>query len=229
MRIHLASLAALALVGAGLASVPASAAALSPVGKITVTPSTDRDGTAVVDVSWASVPADADGALVCMHRGTKEIAKPRDCESQIGVAAPKLSSGPITMHPGKNYVVEVFAYQRTSPITYSAPVSKVRHGIKIAMSSSCGDQTAGSTCKITGKVTDAMTGRHPADRKLELWMSKEKQPAHWFAVGSKKTNRHGVARIRITLDRTRLYQWHYASPRTRELSSSSARLDLVVS
>ena len=228
MRIHLAGIAAFALVGAGLAAVPTSAGSLAPVSKIHVAPSNDNDGTPVVDVSWPSVPAGADGVLVCLHRGVSPAATPDSCESQIAVDRPGLSSGPITIHPGKNYVVEAFSYQTTSPITYSSPVSKVRHGIKVGMSSRCGAQTAGSTCTLKATVTDATTGGRLANRKVQLWMSREKQPAHWTLVGTRSTNSNGVAHIRITLDKTQLYEWYYSSPRTRELSSSSSRVDIVV-
>ena len=228
MRIHLAGLAALALLGAGFAAVPSSAAPLSPVSKIHVAPSNENDGTPVVTVSWPSVPAGADGVLVCLHRGISVAKTPDSCESQIAVDTPGLSSGPITFHPGKNYVIEAFSYQTTSPITYSSPVSKVRHGIKVGMSSSCGAQTVGSHCTIKGTVTDATTGARLADRKLQLWASKEKQPARWDLIGTKTTNSNGVARIQITLSKSQLYEWYYASPRTRELTSSSARVDIVV-
>jgi hypothetical protein len=228
MRIHLAGLAALTLLGAGLAAVPTSADTLAPVSKIHVAPSNDNDGTPVVTVSWPSVPAGADGVLVCLHRGIRVAATPDSCESQIAVATPRLSSGPITFHPGKNYVVEAFSYQTTSPITYSAPVYTVRHGIKVGMSSRCGAQTAGSTCTLKGTVTDATTGGRLANRKLQLWSSKEKQPARWSLVGTKTTNSNGVARLKITLEKTKLYEWYYAAPRTRELTSSSSRVDVVV-
>jgi hypothetical protein len=228
MRIHLAGLAALAVLGAGFAAGPTSAATLAPVSKIHVAPSNDNDGTPVVDVSWPSVPAGADGVLVCLHRGISAIDAPDNCESQIAVATPALSSGPITFHPGKNYVIEAFSYQTTSPIDYSAPVFKVRHGVKVGLSSRCGAQTVGSTCALKGTLTDATSGARLANRKLQLWASKEKQPARWTLVGTKTTNSNGVARLRVTLDKTRLYQWHYASPRTRELTSSSSRVDIVV-
>ena len=229
MRIHLASLAAIAVVGAGLATVPTSAAGtLASVGTVHVTPSNDNDGTPVVDVSWSSVPSDADGALVCLHRGTNVIAAPDSCESQIAVETPGLSSGPITFHPGKNYVVEVFSYKTTSPITYGAPIAKVRHGVKVAIHSSCESRTAGSTCGMSGTVTDATTGARLANRQLQLWMSKEKQPAHWSLVTTRTTNSNGVAKAKITLTRTHLYEWYYSAPRSRELTSSSARVDIVV-
>jgi hypothetical protein len=228
MRIHLAGLAALALVGVGFAALPTSADTLAPVSKIHVAASNMNDGTPVVDVSWPSVPAGADGVLVCLHRGISPTKSPDNCESQIAVATPALSSGPITFHPGKNYVIEAFSYQTTSPITYSSPVSKIRHGIKIGMSSRCGAQTVGSTCTLKGTVTDATTGGRLANRAVQLWSSKEKQPAHWTLVGTKTTNSNGVARMKITLDKTKLYEWYYASPRTRELTSSSSRVDVVV-
>jgi hypothetical protein len=229
MRIQLACVAALAMVGAGLAAVPTSAAgSLARVGTVRVSPANDNDGTPVVNVSWSGAPADADGVLVCLHRGTSAISTPHNCESQIAVDAPGTSAGPIAFHPGKNYVVELFSYKTTSPITYSAPVSKVRHGVKVGMRSRCGGQTAGSTCKLKATVTDAATGARLANRKVQLWTSKEKQPAKWFRFGTRATNSNGVANIRITLNKSRLYEWYYSSPRSRELSSSSSRLDIVV-
>jgi hypothetical protein len=229
MRIHLASFAALAVVGAGLATVPSSAAAsLGSVGTVHVSSANDNDGTPFVDVSWSSLPPDADGALVCLHRGTTVVSTPDSCESQVAIDAPGLSSGPITYHPGKNYVVEVFSYQTSSPITYGAPVVKGRHGVKVGMSSRCKGQTVGSTCTITGTVTDATTGARLANRKLQLWMSKEKQPSHWSPVTTKTTNSSGVAKAKITLSKTHLYEWYYGAPHTRELASSSSRVDIVV-
>ena len=229
MRIQLASVAALALVGAGLAAVPTSAAgSLARVGTVLVSPSNDNDGTPWVNVSWSGAPADADGVLVCLHRGTSAIAAPDNCESQIAVETPGTSAGPIAFHPGKNYVVEVFSYKTTSPITFSAPVSKVRHGVKVGMSSRCGSQRVGSTCKLTATVTDATTGARLANRKVQLWSSKEKQPARWFRVRTRTTNSYGVANMQVTLDKTKLYEWYYRSPRIREMSSSSSRVDIVV-
>jgi hypothetical protein len=229
MRIQLASVAALAIVGAGLGAVPSSAAgSLARVGTVLVSPSNDNDGTPTVDVSWSGAPADADGVLVCLHRGTSAISTPDDCESQIAVEAPGTSSGPITFHPAKNYVVELFSYQTTSPITYSAPVSKVRHGVKIRMTSRCGSQTVGSTCKLTATATDVTTGARLANRKVQLWTSREKQPAKWARLGTRTTNHDGVASMKVTLDKNRLYEWYYGSPRTRELSSSSSRVDIAV-
>jgi hypothetical protein len=228
MRLILAAAAASAMITSGLAATPASADTLAPVGAVTVTPTTGNDGTAYVDVSWASEPSDADGALVCLHRGINTIATPDNCESQIAVESPALRSGLITVHPGKNYVVEVFSYQTTSPIKYSAPVSALRHGIKLGMSSRCGAQTVGSTCRVIGTVTDAYTGATLANRRIQLWMSREQQPARWSLVATKTTASDGKAHTTITLDRTHLYQWHYGSPHARELSSSSSRVDIVV-
>ncbi len=229
MRIHLASFAALAVVGAGLATVPTSAAgSLASVGSVQVSPSNDNDGTPSVDVSWSSLPADADGALVCLHRGINVISTPDSCESQIAIDTPGLSSGPITFHPGKNYVVEVFSYKSSSPITYGAPVSKLRHGVKVGMRSRCESQTVGSTCTVIGAATDVTTGSRLAKRTLQLWSSKERQPSHWSLVTTKTTNRNGVAKAKITLAKTHLYEWYYSAPRTRELTSSSSRVDIVV-
>ena len=230
MRIHLASLAALALVGAGLATVPSSAAGtLESVGTVHVSSSNDNDGTPLVEASWSSLPPDADGAVVCVHRGTNVISTPSSCESRITVDRPSMASGPITFHPAKNYVIEVFSYKATSPVTYGAPVSKVRHGIKVGMHSSCESQTAGSICTVKGTVTNVVTGKRLANRQLQLWQSKEKQPSHWSLVTSKTTNGNGVAKVKITLSKSSLYEWYYGAPRTRELSSSSARVDIVVS
>jgi hypothetical protein len=227
MRLMLAAAVATAVIGGGLAAVPASAGTLAPVGAITVSPSVQNDGTSVVDVSWASEPSDADGALVCLHRGTNVIATPDSCESQIAVETPRLSSGPIAINPGKNYVVEVFSYQTTSPTTYGTPVSKQGHGVKVGVSGRCGDQTVGSTCRFVGTVTDALTGAKLSNRKLQLWMSKEKQPARWSLVTT-KTSSDGVVHAAVSLTKSRLYQWHYNAPHSRELSSSSARVDIPV-
>lgn len=229
MRLILAASAAAAVVAAGLAAAPASAAgSVGPVNGVTVTPSTDNDGTANVNVSWTSEPADADGALVCLHRGKTAIQSPSDCESQVPVEAPGLSSGIITIHPGKNYVIEVFAYKSSSPVTYSTPVSRVRHGIKVGMSSHCSGQSVGDTCSIVGTVTDAYTGAHLGNRKLELWQSKVQQPAKWTLVATRTTASTGVAHVSIALSKTRLYQWHYASPHTREMPSNSSRVEILV-
>ena len=228
MRLILASgVAALTLAG-GLAAAPTSADSLASVGAVTVTSTTMNDGTPTVNVSWASEPSNADGALVCLHRGTSVIQTPDSCESRIAVDAPALSSGPITIHPGKNYAVEVFSYRTTSPITYGAPVSKLRHGVKVAMSSRCGGQTVGSTCRIIAAVSDATSGARLANRKVQLWTSKEQQPARWILVTTRTTGSDGVASATVTLQKTRLYEWHYAAPRVRELGSSSSRLDIVV-
>jgi hypothetical protein len=230
MRLILAATAAAAVAAAGLAVAPASAAgSVGPVTGVTVTPSVGNDGTGYVDVSWAGEPPDADGALVCLHRGKTAIQSPSSCESQVPVEAPGTRSGAITIHPGKNYVIEVFAYKSSSPVTYSTPVSKVRHGIKVAMNSHCNGQSAGDTCTIVGTVTDAYTGSSLGKRKLELWQSREKQPAKWTLVAARTTASTGVAHVKITLDKTHLYQWHYPAPRTRELPSNSQRVDILVS
>ena len=232
MRLILAASAAAAVVAAGLAAAPASAAgSVDPVTGVTVAHSTDNDGTGNVSVSWSSEPSDADGALVCLHRGKTAIQAPSSsgCESQVPVETPGLTSGSITIHPGKNYVIEVFAYKSTSPVSYSTPVSRVRHGIKVGMSSRCNGQSVGDTCSIVGTVTDAYTGSRLGNRTLELWQSKEQQPAKWTLVASRTTSSTGVARANITLSKSHLYQWHYASPRTRELPSNSSRVDIIVS
>jgi hypothetical protein len=229
MRLILAAGATLAVLTSGLAALPASADTLAPVSKVTVTPSTGNDGTAFVNVSWASEPSDADGALVCLHRGTTAVQTPDNCESRIAVASPALESGPITIHTGKNYVVEVFSYQASSPIVYSSPVSRFRHGIKVALRSRCNGNAVGSTCHIVGTVTDAATGAKLAHRKLELWMSKERQPAKWSPVTTKTTPSTGQVQVTLTLSKSHLYQWHYASPRSHELPSNSSRVDIAVS
>ena len=229
MRLLFAAAAASALITTGLAAVPASADSVAPVGKVTVTPSTGNDGTAFVSVSWANEPADADGALVCLHRGTTAVQTPDSCESRIAVARPALESGPITIHPGKNYVVEVFSYKATSPIVYGSPVSRYRHGIKVGLSSRCNGNSVGDTCHIVGTVTDATTGSRLANRKLELWQSKEHQPARWTLVTTKTTPSSGQVQVTFTLSKSHLYQWHYASPHSHELPSNSARVDIAVS
>ena len=228
MRLILAAGAAVAMITTGLAAGPASAASLGPVGAITVTPSSANDGTGYVNVSWASEPSNADGALVCLHRGKTAIQSPDSCESQIAVESPGLSSGLIPIHAAKNYVVEVFSYNSRTPITYGPPVYKVRHGIKVGMSPHCGSQTVGSTCQITATVTDMFNGANLANRRVSLWMSREQQPAKWTLVTTKTTASDGQAHATITLSKSRLYQWHYSSPRTRELTSSSSRVDIVV-
>ena len=228
MRLILAAAAASAMITSGLAAAPASAASLAPVGAVTVTPSVGNDGTSYVEASWASEPADADGALVCLHRGINVIQTPSSCESQVAVEAPALRSGLITVHPAQNYQVEVFSYKSSSPITYGPPVAVLRHGVKVAMSSRCGTQTVGSTCRLTSTLTDVYTGRALANRKVQLFMSREKQPARWTLVTSRTTNSSGQAAATITLSKTHLYQWHYASPHGRELASSSSRVDIAV-
>ena len=217
------------MITTGLAAAPASAGSLAPVGKVTVTPSTGNDGTAFVNVSWASEPADADGAVVCLHRGTSAVQTPDSCESRIAVASPSLQSGPITIHPGKNYVVEVFSYQANSPIVYSSPVSRFRHGVKVALASRCNGNAVGSTCHIAATVSDATTGAKLASRRLELWMSKERQPARWTLLATRTTSSTGQAQVTLTLSKSHLYQWHYASPHSHELPSNSSRVDIAVS
>jgi len=229
MRLLLAAAAASAMITTGLAASPASADTLAPVGKVTVTPSVGNDGTAFVSVSWASEPADADGALVCMHRGTSAIQTPDNCESRIVVESPRLQSGPITIHPGKNYVVEVFSYQANSPIVYSSPVSRFRHGIKVGQSSRCNGNSVGDTCHLAATVTDATTGSRLANRTVQLWRSREQQPAKWSLVATRTTSSSGQVQVTLTLSKSHLYQWHYASPRTRELPSNSSRVDIAVS
>jgi hypothetical protein len=229
MRLFLAAGATLAVLTSGLAATPASASSLAPVGKVTVTPSAGNDGTSFVDVSWASEPSAADGALVCLRRSTTVTQTPSSCESQIAVPAPGLHSGLITVHPGKNYMVEVFSYQTTSPITYGAPVSRLRHGVKLGMVTHCGAQTVGSTCRVVGTLTDAYTGARLANRTLQLFTSREKQPANWTLVATKTTASDGTAQATVTLQKTRLYQWHYGTPRSHELASNSSRVDIVVS
>lgn len=229
MRLILATGAAAAVIVTGLVPLSASAAgSVGPVSGVTVTPSTDNDGTGNVDVSWASEPADADGALVCLHRGKTAIQSPSDCESQVPVETPALRSGIITIHPGKNYVIEVFAYKSSSPVTYSTPVSRVRHGIKVGMSSHCSGQSVGDTCSLIGTVTDAFTGSRLGNRKLELWQSKVQQPAKWTLAATRTTASTGVAHATVALSKTRLYQWYYASPHTREMPSNSSRVEIVV-
>ena len=228
MRLFLAAAAASAMITTGLAAAPASAGTLGSVGAVTVDRSTANDGSAYVNVSWASEPSNADGALVCLHRGINVISRPDNCESQIAVDSPRLSSGLIAIHPAKNYVVEVFSYRTTSPITYGPPVSKLRHGIKVTITPSCGSQTVGSTCRITATVTDVFSGASLANRQVQLWTSSEKQPGPWTLVTTRTTGNNGQARATVTLSRTRVYQWHYSAPRTRELSSSSSRIDIVV-
>lgn len=229
MRLILAAAAASAMITSGLAAAtPASAASLGPVGAITVTPSTANDGTGYVNVSWASEPSNADGALVCLHRGRTAIQTPDSCESQIAVDSPRLSSGLIPVHSARNYVVEVFSYNSRTPISYGPPVYKVRHGIKVGMSPRCSSQSVGSTCQFTATVTDTFTGAALANRKVGLWMSREQQPAKWVLVTTQTTGSNGQAHATVTLSKSHLYQWHYSSPRTRELPSSSSRVDIPV-
>jgi len=228
MRLFLAATAATAMISSGLAMTPASADTLAPVGKVAVTPSTGNDGTAFVSVSWGSEPSNADGAVVCLHRGTTAVQTPDNCESRVAVASPALQSGPITIHPGKNYVVEVFSYQANSPIVYSSPVSRFRHGVKVALSSRCNGNSVGSTCHVAATVSDATTGSRLANRKLELWQSKEQQPAKWTLIATRTTSSTGQAQVTLTLQKSHLYQWHYASPRSHELPSNSSRVDIAV-
>jgi hypothetical protein len=230
MRLILAAGAAAAVVAAGMAASPASAAgSVDPVSGVIVTPSTDNDGTGNINVSWSSEPSDADGALICLHRGKTAIQTPSSCESQVPVETPGLSSGLITIHPGKNYVIEVFAYKSTSPVIYSTPVTRVRHGIKVAMGSHCNGQSVGDTCSIVGTVTDAYTGSHLGNRKIELWQSRVHQPAKWTMVARRSTASTGVAHANVVLDKTRLYQWYYAVPHAHEMPSNSSRVEIVVS
>ena len=231
MRLLFAAAAASAMITSGLAAMPASADTLAPVSKVTVTPSTGNDGTAFVNVSWASEPSNADGALVCLHRGTSAIQTPdnNNCESRIAVAKPALESGPITIHPGKNYVVEVFSYEASSPVVYSSPVSRYRHGVKVALTSQCTGNAPGDTCHIVASVSNALDGSKLANRKVELWMSKERQPAKWTLVTTKTTSSTGKAEVIFTLSKSHLYQWHYAAPRSHELPSNSSRVDIAVS
>lgn len=229
MRLILAAGAAAAVVAAGMAATPASAAgSVDPVTGVSVTPSTGNDGTAYINVSWASEPSDADGALVCLHRGKTPVASPGDCESQVPVETPGSASGLITIHPGKNYAIEVFAYKSTTPVSYSTPVTRVRHGIKVAMSSHCNGQSVGDTCSVTGTVTDAYTGSRLGNRKLQLWRSKVQQPAKWTLVASRTTASTGAAHVKFALSKTYLYQWHYAAPHARELPSNSSRVEIIV-
>lgn len=227
-RILATGVTALALAG-GLVAAPSSAASLGPVGAVSVQPSLGNDGTAYVNVSWASEPKNADGALVCMHRGTTPVQTPNSCESRIVAEAPQMSSGLIAVHPGKSYTIEVFSYQATSPVAYGPPVSVLRHGVKVGMNSVCNSTTPGSTCRIASTVTDTLKGAALANRKVQLWMSKEKQPAKWSLVATRTTNGSGQASVTITIQRSRLYQWHYSAPHARELTSSSSRVDIAVS
>lgn len=229
MRLILAAGAAVAVVCSGFAAMPSSADTLAPVGAVSIDPSISNVGTPRAAVSWSSVPSNADGTVVCVTRGNKPLQSPSNCESQIVVSAPGLSTRPITVHPHRNYTFNVFAYEGTTPITYSAPVSVFRHGTKLAFASHCASQAAGSTCRIVGTLTDIFTGSTLRNRTITLWSSKVSQPAKWNQIGAGITNRQGQAHTTITLSKTRLYQWRYDSRNNRELDTVSGEYEIIVS
>ena len=96
------------------------------------------------------------------------------------------------------------------------------------MDSSCESQRVGGTCRLFGTVSDVTTGNKLGNRKVELWMSRSAQTTKWSLVTSKTTSSTALAQATVTLDKTRLYQWHYAAPRSHELPSDSARVELLV-
>jgi hypothetical protein len=232
MWMQLTGFTMLALVGAGLAATPGGAAAPpAPVSSITVTPKIDSSGTSSVDVSWTGADPKADGVLVCVRRGTTTPSSPTGCESQIAVDAPRTSSGPITVYPKKTYTIAVYDYIGTTPEpTYSTPVSKVRHGTSMTLHETCANgQDPGDSCRITGVLKDVFRGTTIGHRQVELWASRNlKQSSSWSRVATDTTDSYGLAKTRITLDKSRLYQWRYAAVSKRQLTTYTAQVGIVV-
>jgi len=232
MRIRLTGLATLALLGAGLVTAPSEAAPPpEPVSSISVAPAINHDGNSTVDVSWRGADPKADGTLVCVRRGTFTPSKPSGCESQISTDAPGTSSGPITIYPRKTYTIAVYDYFGTSPEpTYSTPVSKVRHGTAMTFHEHCpAAQQRGDTCRITGVLKDNYTDNRLGHRPVELWSSNNmSKDAHWSLSSRVNTNGVGHAETTITLDRDRLYQWRYATPVKKQLTTYTAQVGIVV-
>ena len=229
MRIPFVAIAAAAAVGAGLAAVPAVAAGPSPVSSISVTPGIDNQGAASVNVSWTGADPSADGVVVCLVRGTSVHATPDNCESNVAVSPPATSSGALPIYPAKTYAIAVYDYNGTTPEpTYSAPVSQLRHGMKLTFVASCGTHTAGSHCTISTVLKDVYTGKARARRAVELWTSGTQKGAHWSRLAHVTTDSTGHAHTTISLDKTRLYQWRYVTVGARELTTYTARYNIAV-
>jgi len=196
-----------------------------------VTPKISTAGTSSVDVSWTGADPKADGVVICVRRGTTTPSSPTGCESQIAVDAPGTSSGPITVYPKKTYTIAVYDYIGTTPEpTYSTPVSKLRHGTSMTLHESCANgQAAGDTCRITGVLRDVYRGTTLGHRQVELWASRNlKQTSQWSRIATDMTDSTGLAKTRITLDKSRLYQWRYAAVGARQLTTYTAQVGIVV-
>lgn len=229
MRLGVVTVAALAAFGAGLTAAPAEAAAPAPVSSISVAPAIDNQGTVSVNVSWTGADPSADGVVVCLKRGSSVPSTPDTCESRIAVSAPATSSGPITFYPSKTYVVAVYDYVGTTPEpTYSTPVAQVRHGMKLTFSYHCPSFKAGSSCTISTLLKDVYRGAAVAHRSVELWTAGTQKNARWSRLARKTTDSTGHARATITLDKTKLYQWRYASVGGHELTTYTARYSITV-
>lgn len=227
MRRFVVALVTAALAGAGAVTAATLAAAPpGPVGAVHVSPSMDNAGTSYVTITWASNGADSDGSLVCVQPGRTPPRTPHHCESRIAVDPPGRSSGLIPLRTRHNYTFSVFSYKGTSPITYGEPVSAVRHGIKVSMTSSCPSTSAGSRCSIRSLLVDNLTDKALGGRTLELWTSRGGKS--WSRLTRANTDGTGHAKTTVTLDHSRFYQWRYATSRTRELNSTSAQLHIVV-
>jgi hypothetical protein len=229
MRIGYATLAAIAVVAAGLAAVPAQAAAPAPVSSISVAPSIDNQGISNVNVSWAGADPSADGVVVCLQRGTSAPATPDNCESRVVVAPPSTSSGPISLHNAKTYTIAVYDYIGTTPDpTYSTPVAQLRHGTSLTLRPACKTQSPGSRCIISGVLKDVYRGVALAQRHVELWSART-QTSTWTRLARVTTDSTGRAQTTITLDKSRLYQWRYPSVRVHELPTSTSQYAILVS
>ena len=229
MRFGVVTLATIAVLGAGLSSLPAEAAAPAPVSSITVTPSINNSGTITVNVSWTGADPSADGVVVCLKRGTVTPSTPNTCESRVAVSKPSTSSGPITFYPAKTYVVAVYDYVGTTPSpTYSTPVSQVRHGMKLTFSYQCPSYKAGSTCTISTLLKDVYKGAPVANRAVELWTAGTQKNPHWSLLARRTTNGTGHAKTTITLDKTKLYQWRYVTVTAHQLTTYTSRYSITV-
>lgn len=222
----------LALAGAGLGAMPVGAATRpAPVSSIAVATGVTNAGNSTVDVSWTGVDPSADGVLVCVVRGTSTPPHPSGCESRIVVANPGTSTGAITVFPKKTYTIAVYDYIGTSPKpTYSTPVSKLRHGTSMTLHESCPNgQASGDTCRFTGVLKDVFRDTTLGHRQVELWASRNlKQTSQWSRVATDRTDSNGLAKTRITLDKSRLYQWRFAAVGGRQLTTYTAQLGIVI-